>query len=77
MGALRSGPHPYTGRPYDKLIEEATEGSREKAYAPFSNFRVGGSLLGKSGRIYAAGNIENASSGGNTLLRRGLQKPRQ
>lgn len=68
IGALQSGPHPYTGS-YDRLIEEATS-AREKAYAPYSNFRVGAALLGKSGRIYAAGNIENASSGADICAER-------
>ena len=68
IGALQSGPHPYTGS-YDKLIEEATN-AREKAYAPYSNFRVGAALLGKSGRIYSSGNIENASSGADICAER-------
>jgi cytidine deaminase len=60
IGALQSGPHPYTGS-YDRLIEEATN-AMENAYAPYSNFKVGAAIQGKSGRIYSAGNIENASS---------------
>jgi coenzyme F420-0:L-glutamate ligase/homotetrameric cytidine deaminase len=68
IGALQSGPHPYNGS-YDKLIEEATN-ARENAYAPYSNFRVGAALLGKSGRIYSAGNIENASSGADICAER-------
>lgn len=68
IGALHSGPHPYTGC-YDNLIKEAT-GARENAYAPYSNFRVGAALLGKSGRIYRAGNIENASSGADICAER-------
>jgi cytidine deaminase len=59
---------PYTGS-YDKLIEEATN-ARENAYAPYSNFKVGAALLGKSGRIYSAGNIENASSGADICAER-------
>ena len=68
IGALQSGPHPYAGS-YDNLIEEATD-ARKKAYAPYSNFRVGAALLGKSGRIYSAGNIENASSGADICAER-------
>jgi coenzyme F420-0:L-glutamate ligase/homotetrameric cytidine deaminase len=68
IGALQSGPHPYAGS-YDNLIEEATN-ARENAYAPYSNFRVGAALLGKSGRIYSAGNIENASSGADICAER-------
>ena len=33
------------------------------AYAPYSGFKVGAALLSRSGRIYSAGNIENAASG--------------
>ncbi|HUS75042.1 MAG TPA: coenzyme F420-0:L-glutamate ligase [Methanothrix sp.] len=61
IGALRCSPRPYTGG-YDQLIEQAKE-AMKNAYAPYSEFRVGAALLSSSGRIYSAGNIENASSG--------------
>ena len=63
MGALgcSSSPRPYSGG-YDPLIERAKEAMNE-AYAPYSGFRVGAALLSRSGRIYSAGNIENAASG--------------
>lgn len=42
-----------------QLIKEAIL-AREQAYTPYSHFRVGAALLGRSGRIYRGCNIENA-----------------
>lgn len=44
------------------LIEKAKEVSR-KAYAPYSNYKVGAALLTKSGKVYTGCNIENSSYG--------------
>jgi cytidine deaminase len=35
--------------------------SRERAYAPYSNYRVGSSLRTKTGRIFTGVNVENAA----------------
>jgi cytidine deaminase len=43
-----------------ELVEKAIE-ARKNAYAPYSNYKVGAALLGRSGRIYTGGNVENAS----------------
>jgi cytidine deaminase len=45
---------------YKRLSKAALE-ARKMAYAPYSKFRVGAALLGKSGKIYTACNIENSS----------------
>ncbi len=42
-----------------ELIERAIE-ARKMSYSPYSNFRVGAALLGKSGKIYTGCNVENA-----------------
>ena len=68
IGALGFGPRPYTGG-YDDLIEKARV-ALNNAYAPYSGFKVGAALLSKSGRVYSAGNIENAASGAGTCAER-------
>lgn len=48
--------------PVEKLINAATA-ARERAYAPYSKFRVGAAILTKEARYYTGCNIENASYG--------------
>jgi cytidine deaminase len=42
-----------------ELLKLAIE-ARKMSYSPYSNFRVGAALVGKSGRIYTGCNVENA-----------------
>lgn len=44
-------------------LVEAAKRVRERAYVPYSRYAVGAAVLGKSGRIFAGCNVENASFG--------------
>jgi len=43
-----------------RLVQLALE-AREKAYAPYSNYRVGAALVTSSGRFFTGVNVENAA----------------
>jgi cytidine deaminase len=44
-------------------VVEAAKAGRERARAPFSNFKVGAAVEDEHGRIFTGCNIENASYG--------------
>lgn len=46
----------------DRLIQIATQ-AMERAYAPYSQFKVGAALLTSTGEIFLGCNVENASYG--------------
>lgn len=45
-----------------ELVEVAIK-AKQNAYVPYSNFKVGAALLGKSGKIYTGCNVECSSYG--------------
>lgn len=46
-----------------ETLEEAALEVQSRAYCPYSDYPVGAAILGKSGRIYAGCNVENAAYG--------------
>ena len=45
----------------DKELLQLAIQARENSYSPYSGFRVGAALLGKSGKVYSGCNVENAA----------------
>lgn len=54
---------------YKELILKAID-AREKAYVPYSNFKVGAAVLTEDNHIYSGCNIENASYGATNCAER-------
>ncbi len=47
----------------DVDLIEAAHQAQKKAYAPYSNFKVGAALLGTNGKVFTGVNVENLSYG--------------
>lgn len=43
-----------------RSLMDAAVAAREFSYSPYSGYRVGAALLGKSGKVYTGCNVENA-----------------
>ena len=47
--------------PSQQELFEAARAAQQQAYAPYSKYHVGAAVRGRSGRVYAGCNIENAA----------------
>lgn len=54
----------------NRELVRIAKAAREKAYVPYSNFRVGAALLTNEGEVFTGCNIENASYGGTNCAER-------
>ncbi len=46
---------------FDEALFNAAKSAYEKAYTPYSNFKVGAAILAENNQIYSGCNVENAA----------------
>ena len=61
---------PEIDRNTAKSLFELARAASDKAYAPFSHYKVGAALLTKGGKVYTGVNIENSSFGATICVKR-------
>ncbi len=54
----------------NEMLVKIADEAKEMAYTPFSGFKVGAALLGKSGKVYTGCNVENSSYGATNCAER-------
>jgi cytidine deaminase len=63
LGRKKSAKSQVQLSPLIRRAWKAAVKARERAYAPYSEFQVGASVLGARGKMYSGCNVENASFG--------------